>query len=49
MMRQELATNASDASRRREYLVPGTCRNGDEDDLDPGSDGSVASRLAEIL
>jgi hypothetical protein len=37
MMREQLAANASDAQATPEYLVPGTCRNGDDDDLNPGS------------
>jgi len=38
MMREQLATNASDAAASPEYLVPPDCRNGDEADLSPGSD-----------
>jgi hypothetical protein len=37
MMREQLATNASDASDPR-YLVPPGCRNGGAYDLQPGSD-----------
>ena len=37
MMREQLATNASDVATTPEYLVPPSCRNGGEDDLDPGS------------
>jgi hypothetical protein len=37
MMRQQLATNASDAASAPEYLVPEGCRDGGEHDLDPGS------------
>jgi hypothetical protein len=36
MMREQLATNASDAGDTR-YLVPPGCRNGGEYDLHPGS------------
>jgi hypothetical protein len=38
MMRQQLATNASDAAATPEYLVSSGCRNGGADDLNPGSD-----------
>jgi hypothetical protein len=38
MMRQQLATNASDAATAPEYLVPAECRNGGVHDLDPGSE-----------
>ena len=36
MMREQLATNASDAAATPQYLVPGSCRNGGADDLNPG-------------
>ncbi len=38
MMRQQLADNAIFARSAPEYLVPAECRDGDELDLDPGSD-----------
>jgi hypothetical protein len=38
MMRQQLATNASDAAGTPDYLVSSECRNGGADDLSPGSD-----------
>jgi hypothetical protein len=38
MMRQQLATNASDAASTPEYLVPSGCRNGGSEDLNPASD-----------
>jgi hypothetical protein len=37
MMREQLATNASDAASTPAYLVPGSCHDGGEDDLNPGS------------
>jgi hypothetical protein len=37
MMREQLATNASDSAGDSRYLVPSGCRNGDEYDLHPGS------------
>ena len=37
MMREQLATNASDAAATPAYLVPSTCRDGGADDLNPGS------------
>jgi hypothetical protein len=37
MMRQQLATNASDAAATPEYLVSSECRNGGAEDLNPGS------------
>ena len=37
MMRQQLATNASDSGSNTAYLVPPGCRDGGEYDLDPGS------------
>ena len=37
MMREQLATNASDSGANTAYLVPPGCRNGGEYDLDPGS------------
>jgi hypothetical protein len=37
MMREQLATNASDSGSNVQYLVPSECRNGGEADLDPGS------------
>jgi len=38
MMREQLATNASDSAGNTQYLVPPGCRNGGEYDLHPGSD-----------
>ena len=38
MMREQLATNASDSAGDRRYLVPAGCRNGGENDLHPGSE-----------
>jgi hypothetical protein len=38
MMRQQLATNASDAAADQRYLVPSGCRQGGEHDLHPASD-----------
>ncbi len=37
MMRQQLATNASDSGANTAYLVPPGCRDGGEYDLNPGS------------
>jgi hypothetical protein len=37
MMREQLATNASDSGANTQYLVPPDCRNGGEYDLHPGS------------
>jgi hypothetical protein len=37
MMRQQLATSVSDFATTPEYLVPGSCRDGGADDLDPAS------------
>jgi hypothetical protein len=37
LMREQLATNASDAGANTAYLVPPGCRNGGEYDLNPGS------------
>jgi hypothetical protein len=37
MMREQLATNASDSRADSRYLVPPGCRNGGEYDLHPGS------------
>ena len=36
-MREQLATNPSDAAGDTRYLVPPGCRNGGEYDLHPGS------------
>lgn len=38
MMREQLATNISDAASTPEYLVPEGCRNGGVYDLEPGSE-----------
>jgi hypothetical protein len=38
MMREQLATNASDSAADSRYLVPAGCRNGGEYDLRPDSD-----------
>jgi hypothetical protein len=38
MMREQLATNASDSEGNAQYLVPEDCRNGGRYDLSPGSD-----------
>jgi hypothetical protein len=38
MMRQHLATNASDSAAAPEYLVSSECRNGGAEDLNPASD-----------
>ena len=35
MMREQLATNASDSGPNSQYLVPPTCRNGGAADLRP--------------
>jgi hypothetical protein len=35
LMREQLATNASDARGNSQYLVPGGCRDGGSDDLNP--------------
>ena len=35
LMREQLATNASDARGNAQYLVPGGCRDGGPEDLDP--------------
>jgi hypothetical protein len=37
MMRQQLATNASDSGANTQYLVPPGCKDGGEYDLNPGS------------
>jgi hypothetical protein len=37
MMREQLATNASDVGPNGQYLVPKSCRDGGDYDLDPGS------------
>ena len=37
MMREQLATNASDSAGDPRYLVPAGCRNGGAYDLNPGS------------
>jgi hypothetical protein len=37
MMREQLATNASDSGADSRYLVPPGCRSGGEYDLHPGS------------
>ena len=37
MMREQLATNASDSAGNSAYLVPPGCRDGGEFDLHPGS------------
>jgi hypothetical protein len=37
MMREQLATNASDAAANPQYLVPAGCHDGGSDDLNPGS------------
>jgi hypothetical protein len=37
MMREQLATNASDAASTPAYLVPDSCRDGGSDDLNPSS------------
>jgi hypothetical protein len=37
MMREQLATNASDAAGNPQYLVPPGCRAGGSDDLHPGT------------
>jgi hypothetical protein len=39
MMREQLATNASDASGQPEYLVPSGCRDGGSEDLHPSAHG----------
>jgi hypothetical protein len=39
MMREQLATNASDVGSRSEYLVPRGCHNGGSEDLHPGTPG----------
>jgi hypothetical protein len=36
MMREQLATNVSDAAAAPEYLVPAGCHNGGAGDLNPG-------------
>jgi hypothetical protein len=38
LMREQLATNASDSAANTAYLVPPGCRNGGQYDLNPGSD-----------
>jgi hypothetical protein len=38
MMREQLATNASDSAGDSRYLVPPSCRDGGEYDLHPASD-----------
>ncbi len=38
MMREQLATNASDSASNTAYIVPADCRNGGQYDLNPGSD-----------
>jgi hypothetical protein len=38
MMREQLATNASDSASDSRYLVPPGCRDGGDYDLNPGSD-----------
>jgi hypothetical protein len=37
MMREQLATNASDSGRNTQYRVPSECHNGGSADLNPGS------------
>jgi hypothetical protein len=37
MMREQLATNASDSGPNSQYLVPSGCRNGGPEDLRPTS------------
>jgi hypothetical protein len=39
LMREQLATNASDARSNPQYLVPGGCRDGGSEDLDPAVSG----------
>lgn len=37
MMREQLATNVSDAAGKPQYLVPSGCRNGGAADLNPAA------------
>ena len=39
MMREQLATNASDAGGDARYVVPGGCRDGGADDLHRATPG----------
>ena len=39
MMREQLATNASDSGTNVKYLVPSGCRDGGADDLKPDAPG----------
>jgi hypothetical protein len=39
MMREQLATNASDAAGHPQYLVPSGCRDGGSEDLNPAAPG----------
>jgi hypothetical protein len=39
LMREQLATNASDARSNPQYLVPGGCRDGGSEDLNPAVSG----------
>ena len=39
MMREQLATNASDSAGNPQYLVPSGCRDGGSEDLSPAASG----------